>query len=443
MRPGCGFAAIVLVLSASVGVAQAAASTAASTPVERLATGAPNSPDGLAILLSGIASSGAAGSPDLWHREQLTGDWWGLRTRLAREGVFLYANLIADAFDDFSGGRREGQTGSSTVTFGLDVDTRDLLDLSGGRLHFSMQDHEGGNPSQTLVGDLQLFNRLSFPPYLEIFELWYQQELFGGKLRVKLAKADGNQDFAAVSNGQLFLNSSAQLEPTLFVLPTTPAPMDGVSVFYRPNPLVYAGFGLYNANRGDNYLIFRGNPQDLQPTPGGALLIGEGGLTWRDLSWIQADGDFRLGVWGHTGDFTKFDGELQHGTEGFYMILDQTLWKPATASGQDDRRGLRAFLEYGYTRQSVAPIYQHAGAGTTWRGPFASRPRDALGFGIEHAFLSPEGSFARSYESSLAAFYKAQLTPWASLEPNLQYIVNPGGLYRDALVGTLRAAMSF
>jgi len=39
---------------------------------------------------------------------------------------------------------------------------------------------------------------------------------------------------------------------------------------------------------------------------------------------------------------------------------------------------------------------------------------------------------------AIELFYKAQLTPYIMVQPDLQYIVNPGGENRDAFVGGLR-----
>ena len=41
-------------------------------------------------------------------------------------------------------------------------------------------------------------------------------------------------------------------------------------------------------------------------------------------------------------------------------------------------------------------------------------------------------------ETAVEAFYKIQLRPWASLQPDLQYIANPMGNGRDALLAGLR-----
>jgi carbohydrate-selective porin OprB len=40
-------------------------------------------------------------------------------------------------------------------------------------------------------------------------------------------------------------------------------------------------------------------------------------------------------------------------------------------------------------------------------------------------------------------FYRLQINHWATLMPDLQFIINPGGQYPDALVGTIRLTVNF
>ena len=49
----------------------------------------------------------------------------------------------------------------------------------------------------------------------------------------------------------------------------------------------------------------------------------------------------------------------------------------------------------------------------------------------------------RYSETAIEAFYKYQLTEFMSIKPDLQYIVNPGGDGRDAIVAGVRLGMSF
>jgi porin len=291
------------------------------------------------------------------------------------------------------------------------------------------------------VGDLQIFGKLNAPPYLQLFEFWYQQELFDGKLRLKVGKADANSEFSVIDNGLPFLNSSTQVSPTVFLLPTTPDPMPGAAVFLGPNESWYASFAAYYANQSVGFGNFVGHPQNAQLSESGAFLIGEAGLRWRQAPWLGEEGNLKLGAWGHTGTFSELDGSEQRGVYGFYAILDQTLWQPAAEWGGD--RGLRIFLEYGRTQRSVNPIDEHIGGGATWTGPAVSRPDDIAGFCLQYAHMSPEAGLPEAYELALEVFYRLPITRGVTFMPDLQYIVQPGGQYPDALVGTLRFTVDF
>jgi porin len=291
------------------------------------------------------------------------------------------------------------------------------------------------------VGDLQVFDKQNSKPYLQIFELWYQQKLFDGKLLLKIGKVDANTEFSVIDNGLEFINSSSQVSPTIFLFPTTPDSMPSVNIFLTPNESFYASFGTYYSNRSEGFGNFVGSPQDVQLSEHGAFLIAETGLRWQRSPFLEGDGNLKLGAWGHTGMFTRFDGLRQRGTYGYYAILDQTLWQPA--SEREGSRGVRTFLVYGRTQQSINPIDWHIGGGIVSTGLLAARPNDVVGFGSQYAHISGEAGLPQSYELAMEVFYKFQIIRWAALMPDLQYIVHPGGQYPDALVGTLRLMVNF
>lgn len=379
---------------------------------------------------------------DSGFEDKATGDWGGVRQQLKQAGITIDASFRTDGFDNFRGGLRNSPlVGSSTFDLSLGLDTEKLFDWKGARFYVDLEDHAGRNPSQVLVGDLQIFNRQNSPPYLQVFELWYQQELFNGIVRLKIGKVDANSEFSVIDNGLPFLNSSAQVSPTIFMFPTTPDPMPSVNVFFTPSESYYASFGAYYANRSDKFGDLVDDPAAAQLSDFGTFLIGETGLRWRNTVVFAYGGNLKLGFWDHTGTFTRFDGNQQKGTCGGYGILNQTLWQPEGES--PDGRGVRAFLEYGRTRESINPIYQHIGGGLTWKGPFDTRPDDIVGFSPQYAWLSGQARLPFSYELAMETFYKLTLTKWVLLMPDLQYIIHPGGKYPNALVGTIRLKVIF
>lgn len=389
-------------------------------------------------LLGGSPARAASGD----FGDKATGDWWGRRQWLEQTGISIDATLVLEGFKNLRGGiSTYPPVGASTFDLSLTVDTARLLKIPGGKFYVDLEDHAGRNPSTVLVGDLQIFDKENTIPYLQIYELWYQQKLFGDRLRLKVGKLDANTEFGVVDNGLPFLNSSAQVSPTVYLMPTTPDPMPSINVTFAPTKFYYASFGAYYANRSVGFGNLVGTPQNAQLSDTGSFFIGETGLIWQHLPALGYPGNLRLGAWGHTGSFTRLDGSKQRGVYGGYAIFDQTLWQP---EGEPPAgRGIRAFVEYGQTQRTISPIDLHLGGGFTWTGPLASRPQDLVGFSPQYAHISAAAGLPQPYELALEAFYRFQVVRWAWIMPDLQYIINPGGQYPNALVATLRMHVDF
>jgi porin len=374
--------------------------------------------------------------------DKATGGWWGERRRLDQAGIEIGASLVLEGFKNFRGGlHTDSITGSSIFDLYLSIDTEKLMGWKGGKFYADLEDHAGPNPSTNQVGDLQMFDKLNAEPSLQIFELWYEQKLFNDRLRIKIGKVDANTELSVIENGLQFLNASTQASPTIFLFPTTPDPMPSINLFLTPATFYYASFGAYYSNRSVAFGNFVGSPRDIQLSNNGAFLIGETGLRWQSAPVLAKDGNLKLGAWGHTGTFTRFDGSRKQGASGYYVILDQTLWQPA--GEPEDGRGLRTFLEYGHTQSTVNAIDWNIAGGLAWQGPFPTRSKDVLGIGPDYAHISPRAGLPKSYELAIETFYNARITGWLAIQPDLQYIVNPGGQYADALVGTLHLKVDF
>jgi porin len=89
--------------------------------------------------------------------------------------------------------------------------------------------------------------------------------------------------------------------------------------------------------------------------------------------------------------------------------------------------------------------------GLLYKGPFAPRPADELGFAIGRTHvnsriadvqtLDAENSGSVGVQGSEYAaelFYGVHVTRWLDLRPNIQFVVQPGGIARntnDVIVG--------
>ena len=98
--------------------------------------------------------------------------------------------------------------------------------------------------------------------------------------------------------------------------------------------------------------------------------------------------------------------------------------------------------------------------GVTWQGMIPSREEDTLGIGATYARLAKDirrreeldavtnGTVYEKFsthETVIEAFYLVQLAKWWTLQPDVQWIIHPGGTgaAEDAVVVALRTSLVF
>ena len=380
------------------------------------------------------------------------GNLGGLRPWLDERGMTLEGYLLADLSRNFQGGV---STGRETIRHLFEVsftlDTEPLFGHSGGTLFVDFQTQDGRHGTDLLVGDFQGFSNLDAPGFTALYELWYEQIFDAGRWRVKLGKIDASNEFAFVENGAEMLNSSAGFSPTTLGFTTYPNPATGAVLFASPVEWLYLGGGLFDgATQAGSPTGTRG-PSTLFGDPSDLLLVAEIG------SRRQIFGNrlrrIAVGVTRHTGDFERVDGSglIEGGATSYYLLLDRRLAsRPGRQSAlrpAGDGPGIDGFLQLGSTSGRTSAVDLHAGAGLRWTGYLTGREVDHFGVMATWVrFSGPAraaGTYTDSYELACELFYRWHLTPWLRLQPDLQYIVNPGGNgLPDALVGTLRLELA-
>ncbi len=381
---------------------------------------------------------------ELLARDRLLGELFGLRSGLEEAGIAIDATLVFDASAAWAGGVSRRSVSRALLDVGASFDLERILGLAGGTVFVDVQWQNGRNGSAA-VGDIQGFSNIDAPNRTQLNELWYEQTLLDGRLRLKVGKLDANGEFAFVDGGGEFLNSSMGFSPTIFTLPTYPDPAFSVNVFAYPTEFLYVGFGVYDGSgalgvetgRRGLRTFFADNADEL-------FLVGEVGFTYDLFDGLA--GRIAAGGWGHTANFERFDGGVEDGTAGFYFLVDQRLWRENSAD-EEDEQGVAAFFQLGWADEDVSEIALHVGGGATWTGLLPGRDEDVLGFGVTWVQLSdePGAGFGEDDELTIEWFYRLQITPALAIKPDLQFIHNPGGDagVDDALVATLRVEAAF
>lgn len=287
----------------------------------------------------------------------------------------------------------------------------------GGRLRVDIE-HIGGDDPSTLVGDTQGVSSLSAHAATRLFSAYYSHEL-GRYGRYRIGLMDLNAWFAVTGAAGALINSSFGITPTIGVdLPASIYPQTGYGAMVqsvRPRWQLRAG-------------VFQGDPHHrANPAGRGEMGIAEAGFR---VGGPQG-GHYKLGAW-HYRDGRGESAPAPAPDGGIYGIFIKPV---ATRSAY---REPRVFLQIGANTGNDDPAPYYLGVGADLVRPFAARPRDRVSVGIARLWLH-----AANPETSYELTYLYQVSNWLQVQPDVQYVTNPGGSLDDTMVLLLRLHVEF
>ena len=383
---------------------------------------------------------GAEIPDDFWKRDTLTGDWLGLRSSLEERGVAFGFDYTFDVLGVVAGGasRKVATLGDWDLT--LTVDAERLIGWQGASFFVYGLGTGGRNPSK-YAGAAQAVDNIEAPDTWKLYEAWYQQQVLDGRLSLLLGLYDLNSEFDVIETASLFLQSSHGIGvdysqsglngPSIFPTTSTAARLR-----FNPTEETYALFAVLDGVAGDpndshgTQIIWRGSD--------GVLLASEAGWIQGSLDGAGEDRYVKLafGGWYYTANFDRIDDVNADGDPvrsggnfGLYGIAEAMLWHE-----EDRAQGLSGWLRVGGANQHLNPFALYVGAGVVYTGPIPGRDFDQAGFAIANAIAgddlkdaaSAAGAAVDGAEVAFELTYKAQLTGWLYVQPDLQYVINPG-----------------
>jgi porin len=378
----------------------------------------------------------------------------------------LTFSYTGDLQQNASGGERRGAAFAGAADAELTARLGRLVGWHGASI-FVFALHTHGNAPSDLVGDVQGVSSVQAPVGLRLEEAWLQQNLFGNRLSWLVGRYDLNTEFYRLQSGALFVNSSFGMGPELAlsgvagpsIFPNTAV---GTRIDIKPSPNVVwraavldgvpVGRSGGETGSGDGVLIVAEAALLSRPAPAGEprhrrFRIGRGPVR-------SYRGKLALGTWYYTARFPDLVATLADGTPvqrrgsgGAYLLGDQTVW----SGGSRSPRALTAFVELGLGDGRVNQIGAYLGAGLTFTAPFPNRAQDALGLavaagrnGSHYEQAQTAAGDPAADETALELTYQAQLAAWLTVQPDVQYVIHPGGTAatRNAVVLGLRIALS-
>jgi porin len=426
-------------------------------------------------------------APSLWEQDTLTGQWGGLRTRLEDAGVTFGLQEQSEVWGNLTGGLRRGTTYDGLTTASLLLDLDKLVGWNGATFFVNAFQIHGRGPSGNLVGNMQVVSNIEATRDTKLYDLWLEQTLLSSRLNIRIGQEGANDEMMVVDDAAVFLNSSFGFP----ALPATDLPDGGpnypmatpfVRVKYRASDAITLVGAAYN---GDPAPPGSGDPQ-LRDAGGTAFRLNDHALLFAEL-WYSRNqaqdatglpGTYKLGAWFDSAHFADqlYDdrgvslanpassGVPRQDDDDFavYGIADQMVWR---RSGTKDQ-GIALFVQImgAPADRNLSNLFVEAGL--NWKAPFAGRDNDVFGLAVSYEGISPA---ARRYSSELVYFsrmgvpydrdetaieaiYSYQAAPWLTLQPDAQYVVNPGaGIpsgpgskpLKDAFVVGVRAIITF
>ncbi len=433
----------------------------------------------------------------LWDRANLFGTLGGLRPALADRGITFGLAESSEVFGNPTGGVRQAVIYEGLTQFGVGLDLEKLVGLPGGTINATgYQIHGRGLSVNALGNNLNTVSSLETQRGTLLFELWYEQQLFGKKLSVRVGQIAADQEFMTTQYGGLFLNHTFGWS----TLPSTDLPSGGPSY-----PLATPGVRVRWAPRDDLSLllgVFDGDPagpgrglaQERNPS-GTAFRLGDGVFAIAEVQYginggsgggsgggenaAGLPGTYKLGAYYDSQPFTDqrrngagaslaglgtdATGKARRNGYAFYAVADQLLVRERGAKDQ----GLGGFLRLMGAPGDRNLVNFYVDAGLTYKGLLPGRDSDTAGLAVGVARISDtaskldadtarfNGGFypVRRHETVLELTYQAQIAPWLQVQPTAQYVfnlnggvpdpTNPTRRLGDALVLGVRAGVTF
>lgn len=417
----------------------------------------------------------AAAGPFGWintldRSNYLFGNWWGLRPALSQYGISIAIQETSEVLGNVTGGTKQGADYDGLTQMVLQLDTQRAFGWHGGTFNVSALQIHGRDLSTDNLMTLQTASGIEADRATRLWELWYDQKfLEEDRMDIKIGQQSLDQEFMVSENASYLIN-------TMFGWPMVPSadlpgggpayPLSALGVRVRARPVdpVTILMGIFNGNPAPNT---NGDPQVLNPSGlsfplnGGVLAIAEIQYTYPSLGTMLYAGQsqplartYKLGVWWDSESFPdqQFDNTglslanpasngipLGHrGDYGIYAVADQLIWVDPTES---DRTISLFGRVMGAPQADRNLVTFSMNAGLTFHEPILHRDDDTFAIGMGYAKVSGAaaafdkaladytGAFVpvRGGETFVELTYQYQATPWWQIQPDLQYVFNPGG----------------
>ena len=334
-----------------------------------------------------------------------------------------------DVWANIDGGRDTGSIYVAHLDLSLAADAESLWNWPATRLYFRGFADSGASISNR-VGDIHGVNNWEAGYRgAKLLEAWIERSFNHEQSSLRFGLYDTTTEFDKNKSEVLFINNAQGMN--------RPLSLSGLN---GPSTYSATSLGLRLRHNLDAHWtlkagLLEGLPGD--PNDPSAFAVGirsaDGALALGEVRYHDPGGHrLALGYWRYTASFDRLTASSPAratGNQGFYVSGDTML----ISAADDPLRGISVGLRLAHADADFNRFDWFASGVITDSGFLSRRPSDKIGLGFVYSrtgdgyrrHVQAQGTVVNSGELALEATYRAPITNWLTLQPDLQYIIQP------------------
>ena len=398
----------------------------------------------LAIFWScvGPLSADAAKVPELLGSEPVVGDLRSLaeprprplddlNAELSPYGVRLGLGYTTTVLGNPVGGANQGVSYAGLMAFGVFLDLEEWWGWSDTEFHISGSWATGSSLTADHIHNTVNVSNVFSGQAARLYELTLQSKFFDEQFEIRIGKISAGEYFAVNPLGSYFLNLSFDDNPAAVAYNDPAFAIDPVALWgimgslkltnerWNLRAAVYDASNPTQWNEYNSGLNFRFNPAN------GMLFTGQLDYHLPSIEGAGRGGtQMSIGMFVDTGKRPLLTNAQasQEGNTNFWLTTQHDFGEIANTGDQ-----LNGFLTMTGAPQTNLNMFPFSVAsGFVWNGVLAQRPSDAVALAASYYRFSSKLP-GQTHEIALELAYTLRLTPWMTIQPDLQGVLRPSG----------------
>jgi len=397
----------------------------------------------------------------------MTGEWEGVRDEAANKGVTFGSSFVCDILGDVSGGKRRAGRYDHSMGWDINFNLEKLAQVQDTQFHISGLWRQGKNLSKDVIGNDLVVSSIYGSEQFRFYALYLEKLFLNQKLSIKVGRIATGDDFAFSPLYWTYISNAVDgcpiNIPINMFFPVYPTAVWGARAKFILSKDIYMMSGIYNGDSavGDNQYYGLNFSLRLNKGVAFAQEIAYVPNTSPDSKGLP--GHYKAGIYyngavcrdqysdinGNSYAATGLPQKKHVGNYNIYLHADQMLYRE---KGSLDN-GLTALTVTAIGPDDVNKFPFLIMAGLIYKGLVPGRDNDLTAFEAVYSQYSGSlrsseesvGASGQTYELMMEFTQKIMITKWMFLQPDLQYIIRPGGTgdTENALVIGTRFGVTF